>query len=120
MGRFRQSQCAFGWRLPDAASRLNAGVRFERLEGGAPDSRSCRIAQDLRDGCRTEVCSRQVQKSPAPKLARISGNSFNISKGLFRSGIWEFDTWKVSQPVGQSPTFPRERKKGPQTAGFCD
>ena len=103
----------------DTASRLNAVVRFERLDGVVPDSRSCRIAQALGDGCRTELCSQQVQKSPAPKLARTSGNSFDISMGLFRSGMWEFDTWKVSQPVRRLVTDRWEWQKSPPTADFC-
>ena len=65
------------------------------------------------------------------KQGEGEGGGFGIKDGIKQAGrkgkvlvrqrtIAGFDPSRPSQPVGQSPTFPRERKKGPQTAGFCD
>jgi hypothetical protein len=43
----------------------------------------------------------QLQKSPTANFEEKCGNSLDISKGISQSGIWKFESSKVSQAVTQ-------------------
>jgi hypothetical protein len=57
--------------------------------------------QEFSDGCVSRMLGFQLQKSPTPNLEEKCGNSPDISKGISQSGICEFESSKVSQPVTQ-------------------
>src|SRR5260370_27502902 len=53
-------------------------------------------------------------------FAEICGNSADISKGFFQSGMRKFDPWKVSQPLSQLKIVCVTVTKSPRNTGFLE
>ena len=64
------------------------------------------------------MLSFQLQKSPTPNFEEKCGNSTDISKGSFRSGMCKFESSQVSQPVPVAKRLPPKRPERPTISGL--
>jgi hypothetical protein len=55
-----------------------------------------------------------------PDSEEICGNSTDISKGFFQSGMCEFESSEVSQAVWRSEKMSLILAESPPMAGFCE
>ena len=74
--------------------------------------------QESRDGCVSRILSFQLQKSPTPNFEGKCGNSPDISKGVFQSGMCKFESSQVSQPVPPSEIGSPIRGERPANGGL--
>jgi hypothetical protein len=58
--------------------------------------------KESRDGYVSRMLSLQLQKSPIPDFEEKCGDSPDISKGIFQSGMSKFESSQVSQAVCRS------------------
>jgi hypothetical protein len=64
------------------------------------------------------MLSFQLQKSPFPNYEEKCGNSPNISKGIFHSGMCKFESSQVSQAVRRLETLPSVTSEMPANGGL--
>jgi hypothetical protein len=64
------------------------------------------------------MLSLQLQKSPTPDFEEKCGNSPDISKGIFQSGMSKFESSQVSQAVTQLKIVASEIREVPADCGL--